>query len=238
MVSFSLHGNQEKGYDALSRLYYKFDSPGRQEALVEHIVSAALDHITLDGNVLPHVRYAVDDRDGRIVSICKNFLGPREIELPFSLVPYNISDNLTSMFNFIESVETLFGLKDISLWLGCVFTIDCLFYNEDRHLNNLSLIQGVDGSVRYAPIFDNGAALGFHQQELPYSIFEPNPFCMEQLYAVPALLEGKYLSFDYTGFKRHYEPPTQYVRLISDSYLRRLEACVKGFPIPGVLEVV
>ena len=66
MVSFSLHGNQEKGYDALSRLYYKFDSPGRQEALVEHIVSAALDHITLDGNVLPHVRYYL----GSKISVC------------------------------------------------------------------------------------------------------------------------------------------------------------------------
>ena len=39
-----------------------------------------------------------------------------------------------------------------------LFEVDALFYNDDRHLNNIALIEQ-DEKNDYCPIFDNGAGL-------------------------------------------------------------------------------
>ena len=39
-----------------------------------------------------------------------------------------------------------------------LFEIDALFLNDDRHLNNIAVLEK-DGKYDYCPVFDNGAAL-------------------------------------------------------------------------------
>ena len=41
-----------------------------------------------------------------------------------------------------------------------LLTLDAMFRNTDRHLSNFGIILAPNGSIRFAPIFDNGLALG------------------------------------------------------------------------------
>ena len=50
------------------------------------------------------------------------------------------------------------GLKEFSQYLTVLFEIDALFLNDDRHLNNIAVIEE-KGKFNYCPIFDNGAGL-------------------------------------------------------------------------------
>ena len=49
--------------------------------------------------------------------------------------------------------------KDFARELKLMFVVDALFLNEDRHLNNISVLQSKDGIIRFSPIFDNGMSL-------------------------------------------------------------------------------
>ena len=50
-----------------------------------------------------------------------------------------------------------------------LFEIDALFLNDDRHLNNIAVIEQ-DGKFDYCPIFDQGAGLLSNTQLLPMDI--------------------------------------------------------------------
>ena len=50
-----------------------------------------------------------------------------------------------------------------------LFEIDALFLNDDRHLNNIAVIEK-DGKFNYCPIFDNGAGLLSNTQFSPMDI--------------------------------------------------------------------
>lgn len=41
-----------------------------------------------------------------------------------------------------------------------LLTLDVMFRNTDRHLSNFGIILAPNGSIRFAPMFDNGLALG------------------------------------------------------------------------------
>ena len=57
-----------------------------------------------------------------------------------------------------ETAADLTGLKDFPRYLTLLFEVDALFLNDDRHLNNIAVLEQ-DGRFDYCPIFDNGAAL-------------------------------------------------------------------------------
>ena len=46
------------------------------------------------------------------------------------------------------------GLKDFPKYLTLIFEVDSLFLNDDRHLNNIAVIEK-GGKFSYCPIFDN-----------------------------------------------------------------------------------
>ena len=50
-----------------------------------------------------------------------------------------------------------------------LFEIDALFLNDDRHLNNIAVIEQ-NGKFKYCPIFDNGAGLLSNVQFYPMDI--------------------------------------------------------------------
>ena len=54
-------------------------------------------------------------------------------------------------------------------YLTLLFEVDALFCNDDRHLNNIAVIEQ-DGRYGYCPIFDNGAGLLSNTQISPMDI--------------------------------------------------------------------
>ena len=50
------------------------------------------------------------------------------------------------------------GLDMFPQYLTLLFEVDALFLNDDRHLNNIAVLDR-DGRYDYCPIFDNGAGL-------------------------------------------------------------------------------
>ena len=50
------------------------------------------------------------------------------------------------------------GLELFPQYLTLLFEVDALFCNDDRHLNNIAVIEK-NGKYDYCPIFDNGAGL-------------------------------------------------------------------------------
>lgn len=68
-----------------------------------------------------------------------------------------------------EATAAYTGLKDFPQYLTLLFEVDALFLNDDRHLNNIAVIEQ-NGKYRYCPIFDNGAGLLSNTQFYPMDI--------------------------------------------------------------------
>ena len=61
------------------------------------------------------------------------------------------------------------GLTEFPAYLTLLFEVDALFLNDDRHLNNIAVLEH-DGQYDYCPIFDHGAALLSNQRDYPMDI--------------------------------------------------------------------
>lgn len=57
------------------------------------------------------------------------------------------------------------GLSDFGGYLTAVLELDALTRNNDRHYNNLSLIQFSNGLWKIAPVYDNGSAFGARDKD-------------------------------------------------------------------------
>ena len=57
-----------------------------------------------------------------------------------------------------EQTTEITGLHDFPQYLTLLFEIDSLILNDDRHLNNIAVLEQ-GGAYDYCPIFDNGAGL-------------------------------------------------------------------------------
>ncbi|TSB47691.1 HipA domain-containing protein [Alkalicoccobacillus porphyridii] len=73
---------------------------------------------------------------------------------PLSLDHYTIENIINSVekFNIIHEVISM-----------CLF--DALIANQDRHCENWAVIRDEDNKVVFAPLYDNGAALGFNSNK-------------------------------------------------------------------------
>jgi len=98
--------------------------------------------------------------------VSPNFLQEREQFISFkellSLVPPP-TENLVgfnSKLDFIDSVFQQTVGQSFREDLLRLLSLDVMFRNTDRHLSNFGSILAPNGSIRFAPIFDNGLALG------------------------------------------------------------------------------
>lgn len=71
-----------------------------------------------------------------------------------------------------EATAELTGLELFPQYLTLLFEVDALFCNDDRHLNNIAVIEQ-NGKFDYCPIFDNGAGLLSNTQLSPMDILPP-----------------------------------------------------------------
>ena len=168
----SSKGNQEKWRE--NGIWYKLDQFG-YEALAETFTSMLLEHSNVEKDTpFSFTRYRMErlhvhgrERTGcssadfletgaSIVTLSRLFrqyFGKPITEL-FGKLP---SDKRRMMY-LSETTADITGLREFPQYLALLFEIDALVLNDDRHLNNIAVIEQ-NGRFDYCPIFDQGAGL-------------------------------------------------------------------------------
>lgn len=184
----SSKGNQEKWYDQAADCWYKLDQFG-YEALTETVVSVLLEQSNLETDTpFTFVRYQMErlqvhNRE-RTGCASRNFLRPGQALITVNrLLSSHLGRPLREKLVCLSSdkkriaylAEMTAELTDLELfpqYLTLLFEVDALFCNDDRHLNNIAVIEQ-DGKYDYCPIFDNGAGLLSNTQLSPMDISAP-----------------------------------------------------------------
>lgn len=184
----SSKGNQEKWYDQVSDRWYKLDQFG-YEALAETVISTLLEQSNIQTDTpFTFVRYHMERLrvHGRERTGCssKNFLHPGQAlitinRLLSSYLGKPLREKLVRLPSdkkriayLAEATAELTGLELFPQYLTLLFEVDALFCNDDRHLNNIAVIEQ-NGKFDYCPIFDNGAGLLSNTQLSPMDILPP-----------------------------------------------------------------
>ena len=179
----SSKGNQEKWYD--NGRWYKLDQFG-YEALAETLISMLLERSNIESDTPFHfTRYTMEQLNvhGRDRIGCSS---PNFLAFGQSIVTLNhlfkrlrqdrLKDALTKLSSdkkriayLADVTAELTGLKEFPQYLTLLFEVDALFLNDDRHLNNIAVLEQ-GGRYDYCPIFDNGAGLLSNIQMSPLDI--------------------------------------------------------------------
>lgn len=179
----SSKGNQEKWLDGAR--WYKLDQFG-YEALSETLISTLLEYSNIE-TVTPFrfTRYSMERLKvhGREHTGCssENFLLPgqsiitlshllkRQLGVPLREALGKLSSNKKRIAYLAEATAEYTGLAQFPQYLALLFEVDGLFLNDDRHLNNIAVLEH-NGRYDYCPIFDNGAGLLSNMQTSPMDI--------------------------------------------------------------------
>jgi len=170
----SSKGNQEKWHDKETDKWYKLDQFG-YEALTETIISTILEKSNIESDTdFTFVRYNMEKISVRGLErtgcVSQNFLKPGQSLItvnrllsnnngsPLSQKLTRLTGNKKRIAYLADATTEYTGLKDFPRYLTLLFEIDSLFCNDDRHLNNIAVIEQA-GKYSYCPIFDNAAGL-------------------------------------------------------------------------------
>lgn len=212
----SSKGNQEKWFN--NGRWYKLDQFG-YEALTETFTSIILERSNIERDTpFRFTRYCMERLHvhGRDRTGCssENFLRPGQsivtlshlfrhhLEHPLTEELERLSSDKKRIAYLAEETAAITGLREFPEYLTLLFEIDSLVLNDDRHLNNIAVIEE-DGKYAYCPIFDQGAGLLSNVQFSPMDIspsalireLRARPFITtfnRQLHAAQALY-GKHL---------------------------------------------
>lgn len=192
----SSKGNQEKWRE--NGVWYKLDQFG-YEALAEVMTSRILEQSNIEKDTpFTFVRYEMQPVKvhgfERTACVSRNFLQSGQSILTVNALFRQLSatplikqlGKLTSdkkrMAYLASAVSEMTGLANFDKYLALLFEIDALILNDDRHLNNIAVLEK-DGKFSYCPIFDNGAGLLSNMQILRADV-EPKGL-MKSLTASP-----------------------------------------------------
>ena len=184
----SSKGNQEKWYDQASGRWYKLDQFG-YEALAETVISTLLEQSNIEtGTPFTFVRYQMERLrvHGRERTGCssRNFLQPGQALITVNRLLSNhlgkplreklihLPSDKKRISYLAETTAELTGLALFPQYLTLLFEVDALFCNDDRHLNNIAVIEQ-NGKFDCCPIFDNGAGLLSNTQLSQMDILPP-----------------------------------------------------------------
>lgn len=168
----SSKGNQEKWRDG--DLWYKLDQFG-YEALTETFTSLLLKHSNIERDTpFTFIRYEMAqvnvNNNIRTGCVSRHFLqNGQSIVTVAHLLKHHYGIPLKYLFEKISSYkrriafladacQEITGLEFFPQYLTILFEIDGLILNDDRHLNNIAVLEQ-DGRFDYCPIFDQGAGL-------------------------------------------------------------------------------
>lgn len=181
----SSKGNQEKWFDKETNKWYKLDQFG-YEALAETLISRLLEKSNISSDTpFSFAKYQMERLNvhGRDRTGCssESFLKSGQSIITLShlfsrQLGISLKDKLTKLTSDKKRIEYLAtataeftGLKKFPEYLTILFEVDALFLNDDRHLNNIAVLEK-NGSFDYCPIFDNGAGLLSNTQFSPMDI--------------------------------------------------------------------
>lgn len=170
-------GDQEK-WRTEDGQWVKLDHFG-YESLAEYLASRLIDKvIPEDMKGLKIVRYDMTTCEYhgiiRTGAVSRDFKKDNESIVTVSRLLKKVTgDDLGRVFggmkndreriSFIaESVKSVTGLNDFPRYMALLFEIDGLILNDDRHLNNIAVIEE-GGRFSLCPVFDNGAAFMSNQ---------------------------------------------------------------------------
>ena len=178
----SSKGNQEKWQDG--GRWYKLDQFG-YEGLAETVISRLLEHSNIEADTpFRFVRYQMERMNvhGRDRNGCSSadFLQPGESIItlshlfkreghPLKDVLAHLPSDKKRIAWLAEETVDLTGLERFPQYLTLLFEVDAMFLNDDRHLNNIAVLEK-SGKFDYCPIFDNGAGLLSNVQTAPMDI--------------------------------------------------------------------
>lgn len=161
-------GYQQKFTSPNDGYWYKEDLKGG-EALAEVLVSTFLKSCNYLGfkDFVPYYfkHNLVESFDLRSC-VSPNFLQKGEQFISFKDLLSQVNKpteelvGFESKLNYIDSVFQQPVGQSFREEMLRLLTLDVMFRNTDRHLSNFGIILAPNGSIRFAPIFDNGLALG------------------------------------------------------------------------------
>lgn len=161
-------GYQPKCTSPKGGYWYKEDLRGG-EALAEVLVSTFLrscKYMTSKDFVPYDFKYSKPSSIDLNTCVSPNFLQEGEQFIPFKDLLSQVSQpteelvGFDSKLDFIDSVFQQTVSQSFREGMLRLLTLDIMFRNTDRHLSNFGIILTPNGSIRFAPIFDNGLALG------------------------------------------------------------------------------
>lgn len=207
----SSKGNQEKWIDRDTNKWYKLDQFG-YEALSETLISMLLEESNIEKETpFTFVRYQMErinvHRRERTGCSSDNFLKEGQSIITLShllgrVIGSSLKEKLIRMSSDKKRIEYIADatkeytkLEDFGKYLCMLFEIDSLFLNDDRHLNNIAVIEK-NGKYEYCPIFDNGAGLLSDTRTSPFDI-SPK--------AIISMMRAKPLNMSFTRQKNTVE---------------------------------
>ena len=185
-------GNQEKWID--ENRWYKLDQFG-YEALAETLISQLLELSNCEKDYpVRFTRYRMErftahgiertgcssenflQSDQSIITL--SHLYKRESEVSLRDLLSRQSSDRKRIAYLADATAELTGLERFPQYLTLLFEVDALFLNDDRHLNNIAVLE-CGGKYDYCPIFDNGAGLLSNTRTDPMDI-EPKALIAAQ----------------------------------------------------------
>lgn len=142
---------------------FKLPKEGTGEIWAEKVaaeVGRMLNFETMDVDIAKY-----NDRKGLLL---KNFINYGEAEFfdggdLLKNVLEDFDPNDLRGYN-IENIMQCLKPYDLEIEMIRIIIFDALIANQDRHCENWGVIQK-DGKLRFSPIFDNGASLGYNNSE-------------------------------------------------------------------------
>lgn len=164
----SIQGYQPKYTSPNGGYWYKEDVKGG-EALSEVLVSTFLrscNYITSKDFVSYYFKHTSVESFELRTCVSPNFLQKGEQFITFKDLLSQVNKPIEklvgfdSKLDFIDSVFQQTVGQSFREEMLRLLTLDVMFRNTDRHLSNFGIILAPNGSIRFAPMFDNGLALG------------------------------------------------------------------------------
>ena len=186
VAATSSKGNQEKWYDKEINAWYKLDRIGF-EALSEAVASEILRKYSNIEKELGYqiVPYRIDSVDvhkaKRNASISPNFLKEgQSIQTAYHILKRVLGSDYQKVLadektipnrlkKIVDTIEAISGLQNFGQYLTLLFEVDALIANEDRHLNNIAIIEE-NGTYQYCPLFDNGEGFMLDNVKYPFDV--------------------------------------------------------------------
>ena len=122
--------------------------------------------------------YSLEEQDGELLSISKwfydesieRFYSANRLMRILGLTRENLYDKLIN------------NIEDIQIHIDNMIVFDYIVNNTDRHLKNFGFLLNGD-KIRFAPIYDNGLALGSHLDDEEIESEEIDDLLMDSDYA-------------------------------------------------------